>query len=94
MSPKLNELTHLIMDMQGLENELHIYERKYHLRSADFYRLASADQIEQTPEFIIWLGTYQVWLKREKKYQRLLKSELTPIIKSLNREARNAKIAA
>lgn len=69
MSPELRKLSRRIKDMQGLENELHKYERKYRLRSQDFYRLARSGNLEQTPEFLMWLGVYETWLARQREFQ-------------------------
>ena len=94
MSPELRKVSRLINDMQGLEKELHKYERKYRLRSQDFYRLANSGKLEQSPEFLMWLGVYETLLAREKEYHRLIKSELAPIISALNRESKHAHVAA
>jgi len=94
MSPELRKLSRLINDMQGLEKELHKYERKYRLRSQDCYRLAHGGKLEQTPEFLVWLGMYETLLAREKEYHRLLKSELAPIVTALNREGKVVRVAA
>lgn len=47
MSPELCKISRLIKDIQGLENELHKYERQYRLRSDDFYRLAQSGKLEK-----------------------------------------------
>ncbi len=94
MSPNLRKISHIIKDIQGLETELHKYERQYRLRSDDFYRLAHAGKLEQSPDFLMWLGMYETRRAREKEYQRLIKSESPTILTALNREANGAKIAA
>lgn len=94
MSPELRKLSRLIKDMQQLESELHKYERQYRLRSEDFYRLAQSGKLEQSPDFLMWLGVYETLRAREKEYHRLLKTEITPIVTALNREAKGAKVAA
>ena len=68
MSPQLRKLSRLINDMQGLEKELHKYERKYRLRSQDFYRLVQSGKLEQSPDYLMWLGMYETWLARKKKF--------------------------
>jgi hypothetical protein len=65
----LDELIHGIHD---LENYLNKFEEKYRLRSEDFYRLATAGRLEQSNDFIEWLGVYEIKLKREQKYQQRL----------------------
>lgn len=69
MSPELRKLSRLINDMQSLEKELRKYERKYRLRSQDFYRLVHNGKPEPTPEFLMWLGMYETLLAREKKFE-------------------------
>ncbi|MBI4789080.1 MAG: hypothetical protein HY782_18770 [Chloroflexi bacterium] len=71
MSPGLSKLSRLINDMQGLEDELHKYERKFHLRSEDFYRLVTTGKLDQSPEFLMWLGMYETLVARKKEYRRL-----------------------
>ncbi len=94
MSPQLRKISRLINDIQGLETELHKYERQYRLRSGDFFRLAHAGKLEQSPDFLMWLGIYNTWRARQKEYQRLIKTESPRIITALNREANGVKIAA
>jgi len=73
MSPQLCKLSRLINDMQGLEKELHKYERKYRLRSPDFYRLVQSGKLEQSPDYLMWLGMYETLLAREKYLQASLR---------------------
>ncbi len=65
----LDELIHSIHD---LESYLSKFEEKYRLRSEDFYRLATSGKLEQSNDFIEWLGVYEIKLKRERKYQQRL----------------------
>jgi len=65
-------LDELIRSMHDLENYLSKFEEKYRLRSEDFYRLAAAGKLEQSNDFIEWLGAYEIKLKRERKYQQRL----------------------
>jgi len=67
MSPQLRKLSRLINDMQGLEKELHKYERKYRLRSQDFYRLVQSGKLEQSPDYLMWLGIYETVLARKRE---------------------------
>jgi len=66
------ELDELIESIHALETYLQRFEDKYRLRSEDFYRLVQEDKLEQNPDFIEWLGVYEIKLKREKRYQRTL----------------------
>ncbi len=60
----------LIRSIHTLENHLQKFEEKYKLRSEDFYRLVSEGKIDQSEEFIEWLGIYEIKLKRERAYAR------------------------
>ncbi|MEK7310882.1 MAG: hypothetical protein AAB382_02815 [Chloroflexota bacterium] len=65
-------LEELIHSIHTLENHLQKFEEKYKLRSDDFYSLVSEGKLEQSEEFIEWLGVYEIKLKREKAYARRL----------------------
>lgn len=69
-------LEELIHSIHTLENHLRKLEEKYRLRSEDFYRLVSEGKLEQSEEFIEWLGIYEIKLKREKAYARRLAETL------------------
>ena len=70
-------LDELIRSLHTLENHLQKFEEKYHLRSEDFYRLALEGRLEQSEEFIEWLGIYKIKLKRERAYHRHIATLLT-----------------
>ncbi len=59
-------LDELIRGIHDLGNYLKKFEEKYRLLSDDFYRLATAGKLEQSNDFIEWLGVYEIKLKREK----------------------------
>ena len=63
-------LDELISGIHDLETYLCKFEEKYRLRSEDFYRLVIAGKLEQSNDFIEWLGLYEIKLKREQKYQQ------------------------
>ena len=65
-------LDELIESIHTLEMYLQRFEDKYQLRSEDFYRQAQQDKLEQTLDFIEWLGVYEIKLRREQKYQHML----------------------
>ena len=67
----------LIRSIHTLENHLQKFEEKYHLRSEDFYQLVSEGKLEQSEEFIEWLGVYEIKLKRERAYHRRIARILT-----------------
>ena len=67
----------LIRSIHTLENHLQKFEEKYQLRSEDCYRLVSEGELEQSEEFIEWLGVYEIKLKRERAYHRHIATLLT-----------------
>jgi hypothetical protein len=69
-------LNELIRGIHDLENYLKKFEEQYGLRSDDFYRLATSGKLEQSNDFIEWLGIYEIKLKREQKYQQWLAERL------------------
>ena len=69
-------LDELIRGIHDLGNYLKKFEEKYHLLSDDFYRLATTGKLEQSNDFIEWLGVYEIKCKREQKYQQRLSDML------------------
>jgi hypothetical protein len=84
MSERSKDLILLILDMQGIEDRLREFERKYRLRSSEFYRLVKDGKIEQRLELLEWLGLYEVLLAREAEYRQLLKQQVEPLLAALN----------
>ncbi|HEY4691433.1 MAG TPA: hypothetical protein VIK33_19145 [Anaerolineae bacterium] len=70
-------LDELIRSIHTLENHLQRFEEKYQLRSEDFHHLVSEGKLEQSEEFIEWLGVYEIKLKRERAYHRRVAKMLT-----------------
>lgn len=68
-------LSELIQSIHALETRLQWFEEKYELRSDDFYRLVQEGKLDQSADFIEWLGLYEIKLKREQRYAQL-KAEL------------------
>jgi hypothetical protein len=52
-------------DIHGLDAELTQLEKRYGLLSADFYHLYKAGELEQSRDFIQWVGYYEAKLARE-----------------------------
>jgi hypothetical protein len=52
-----------------LSRRICTFEEKYRMRSEDVYRLVGEGKIDESPDFIEWLGLYEIKLKRERKYQ-------------------------
>ncbi len=84
MSEQNKDLILLILDMQGIEDRLREFERKYRLRSSTFYRLVQEGKIEQRLELLEWLGLYEVLQSREAEYQQLLEQQVEPVLGALN----------
>jgi hypothetical protein len=65
-------LTQIIQDIHGLDAELARLERRYGLLSADFYHLYKAGELEQSRDFIQWVGYYEAKLEREARYREMM----------------------
>jgi len=63
-------LNELIESIHTLETYLQRFEDKYWLRSKDLFRLVQQGKLEQSPDFIEWLGIYEIKLRREQKIQQ------------------------
>jgi hypothetical protein len=84
MSEQNKDLILLILDMQGIEDRLREFERKYRLRSSTFYRLVKKGKIEQRLELLEWLGLYELLQARESEYQQVLDQQVEPVLKALS----------
>ena len=69
-------LTEIIQDIHGLDSELKRLEQRYGLLSADFYHLYKAGELEQSREFIQWVGYYEAKLERERRYRDMMYDHL------------------
>ena len=78
------DLILLILDMQAIEERLREFERKYRLRSSEFYRLVQDGKIQQRLELLEWLGLYEALQEREAEYQELLRQQVEPVVAALN----------
>lgn len=65
-------LPEIIQDIHGLDAELVQLEKRYGLLSSDFYHLYKAGEIEQTRDFIQWVGYYEAKLEREARYREMM----------------------
>ncbi|MBI2928975.1 MAG: hypothetical protein HYY24_25200 [Verrucomicrobia bacterium] len=54
----------IILDIHGLDVELAALEKQYGLLSADFYHLYRSGELEESHDFIRWVGLYEVGLAR------------------------------
>ncbi len=65
-------LAEIIQDIHGLDKELTDLEKRYGLLSADFYHLYKVGEVEQSRDFIQWVGYYEAKLEREARYRDLM----------------------
>jgi len=69
-------LEEIIQSIHSIESYLQKFEDKYKLRSEDFYEMAKNDKLEHTPDFVEWLGVYEIKLKREKQYHEIISNRI------------------
>jgi hypothetical protein len=84
MDERNKDLIFLLQDIEGIEDSLRQFERKYRLRSSNFYRLAKEGKIAQRLELLEWLGLYEVLQARESEYEQLLDEQVEPVLTALN----------
>lgn len=65
-------LSEIIQDIHGLGAELTKLEEVYGLLSVDFYHLYKAGELEQSKDFIQWVGYYETKLERETRYREMM----------------------
>lgn len=65
-------LQDVIQDIHGLDAELEHMELRYGILSADFYHLYKAGEIEQSRDFIEWVGYYEAKLERLTRYREMM----------------------
>lgn len=65
-------LNEIIQDIHGLDMELAQLEKRYGLLSVDFYHLSKAGELEQSRDFIQWVGYYEAKLDREARYREMM----------------------
>lgn len=76
-------LPEIIQDIHGLNAELVQLEKRYGLLSADFYHLYKAGELEQSRDFIQWVGYYEAKLDREARFEQ---PNLPTLIEEIDRE--------
>jgi hypothetical protein len=76
----LTTLQALIAELHNLERELARFEARYGLLSETFYAWYQSGQEPEDPawvqDFALWAGTYQLSLRRQEKYRRLVTEAL------------------
>jgi len=75
----LMKLKDLIQDMTQIELEVSRFEKKFGVKSLDFYKAIMAGELEEFDaldeyrmEFIEWLALYKTWLSLNEKYKQLI----------------------
>ena len=65
-------LQEIIKDIHGLDAELVELEKRYAILSDDFYQLYRVGEIEETRDFIKWVGYYEAKLARMTPYREMM----------------------
>ena len=73
---KTMTIKEIIQDIHGLDAQLTQLEMRYGLLSADFYHLYKAGELEQSRDFIQWVGYYEAKLAREASYREMMYDSL------------------
>ncbi|MFQ5641885.1 MAG: hypothetical protein ACE5IR_28245 [bacterium] len=73
------ELKTLISDMTQIETELSRFEKKFGVKSTDFYQAITSGELDEFDaldeyrmEFIEWLALHKTWLSLDEKYRQLI----------------------
>jgi len=72
----------IIRDIHGLDAELAALEEQYGLLSSDFYHFYRAGELEQTRDFIRWVGVFEARQERETAYRELVYEHLRELRRS------------
>ena len=65
-------LSEVIQDIHALACELSKLEEPYELLSDDFYRLYKTGELEQSRDFVQWVGYCEAKRGREERYRELM----------------------
>jgi len=76
----MTNLQDLITELHTLDRELARYEEKYGLLSETFFSWYQSGEEPDDPawvlDFALWAGAYQLKLRRQEKYRRLVSDSL------------------
>jgi len=76
----MTPLQELIVELHNLERELARFEARYGILSETFYAWYQSGQEPKNPDWVqdlaMWAGTYQLKLRRQDKYRRLVEETL------------------
>ena len=77
----MSYLQELITELHTLERELTRFEAKYGFLSETFFAWYQSGQEPDNPDwvqdFALWAGAYQLKLRRQEKYRRLIAQTLS-----------------
>jgi len=59
-------------EIAQMQNDLNVYEQKYNMPSEEFYRKFSAGQTDDSSDYLIWAGIYEMQLSCKQKLQELI----------------------
>ena len=68
----------LVVSMSRIENRLQVFERRYGLKSPEFYQLAEDGRLEDLDgrddffDFLEWRGLYKLWLDCKQEYDEAI----------------------
>ena len=72
----MTSLQELIAELHTLDRELACFEEQYGLLSETFFAWYQSGEEPENPDwvrdFALWAGTYQLRLRRQEKYRRLV----------------------
>ncbi|MBN1877651.1 MAG: hypothetical protein JXA33_25740 [Anaerolineae bacterium] len=76
----LTPLQSLISELHTIDQELTRFEARYGLLSETFFTWYQSGQEPEDPDwvqdFALWAGTYQLKLRRQEKYRRLVQEAI------------------
>jgi len=77
----LTPLQALISELHTINQELTRFEARYGLLSETFFAWYQSGQEPEDPAWVqdlaLWAGTYQLKLRRQEKYQRMVQDAIT-----------------
>ena len=77
----MNAVHELIEELHVLDKQLAGFEHQYGILSETFYAWFQSGEEPENPDwvqdFALWAGTYQLRLRRQEKYRRLISEILT-----------------
>ena len=94
----MSYLQELISELHTLEQELTRFENKYGFLSETFFAWYQDGHEPENPDwvqdFALWTGTYQLKMRRRKKYHRLVSQAVSQhSMSELMRESSLARVA-